>query len=158
MEIVLSIAVADHFFQHKTYLVHKLSALAIDFFKVRNYSLDLDTITISFIFVKSRPGYEDWYKEKSPRYVSFKTGKSRLTGEIYEIKKRFSYDIKFSDELLDRFKIASDMDSMKMIARETLASVYKLDVLVRRINGFDKRKFVADLQEFFDHELGNLIE
>jgi len=154
MEVSLNVAVVDQSVpQHKLNLIQDLSASAKAFFRDSSYSSEVETIAISFLLVNSQPGYEDWHKEKSPRYVAFKTVKSRLTGETYDVSKRFDYDIKFSDELIESFSNTSDEESIKIIAEETLASLNKLDKLSKKVKDFDKEKFRADLQKFFGQQM-----
>lgn len=148
MEVALGIAVTENSVIHKCAVIHNLSNSLKDFFSNKTYGGDVEKIFIGFILVSSKPGYEDWYKEKKPRYTFYKSTTSRLTGETIEVNKLFCYEIAFSDELIVKFINGTDESSLKLVALEILKSLGKLDKLPKKIKDFDKDSFTKDFTHF----------
>lgn len=139
----------------KSYLVQKVSDNLETFLKNRSYGEDVETFLIGFVGIKTKPGYEEWYKERKPKYIDYRLTKSRLTGLPLETIKQYSYDIKFDYELYDEFVNGTEEESSKLLARKILESFSHLDKLPKKIKDFDKDKFKSDLEEFFKSQ--NLI-
>jgi hypothetical protein len=153
MEVKIIVTVTESLVSHKISVIHNLSDLLKSFFSNRNYGEDVLKILIGFILVTDRKGYEDWYKERRPKYIQRKSVKSKLTGEIHEINNTFNYEIKLSDEQVNKFASGSDTDSIKLIANEIIGSLYKLDHLPKKAKDFDKLAFKEDIKHF----LSNLL-
>ncbi|MBY0067110.1 MULTISPECIES: hypothetical protein [Empedobacter] len=119
------------------------------FLKNRSYGEDVETFLIGFVAIKTKPGYEEWYKERKPKYIDYRLTKSRLTGLPLETIKQYSYDIKFDYELYDEFVNGTEEESSKLLARKILDSFSHLDKLPKKIKDFDKDKFKSDVEEFF---------
>lgn len=133
----------------KSYLVQKISDNLENFLKNRSYGEDVETFLIGFVAIKTKPGYEEWYKERKPKYIDYRLTKSRLTGLPLETIKQYSYDIKFDYELYDEFVNGTEEESSKLLARKILDSFSHLDKLPKKIKDFDKEKFKSDVEEFF---------
>lgn len=133
----------------KSYLVQKISDNLENFLKNRSYGEDVETFLIGFVAIKTKPGYEEWYKERKPKYIDYRLTKSRLTGLPLETIKQYSYDIKFDYELYDEFVNGTEEESCKLLARKILDSFSHLDKLPKKIKDFDKEKFKSDVEEFF---------
>lgn len=133
----------------KSTLIQEVSDDLGSYLKNRNYGDDIEVFLIGFVGVKTKPGYEDWYKERKPRYVDYKQSKNRLTGLVMETIKEYSYDIKFDNELYDKFVNSSDEDSKKLLVEKILESFEHLDKLPKKVKDFDKEKFKTDVEEFF---------
>ena len=56
---------------------------------------------IGAIIVKTKSGYEDWFKMRKPKYIDYKKTKNRLTGEEMEIIKSFSFVLTSSNLNID---------------------------------------------------------
>jgi hypothetical protein len=138
--------------EKKSHLVQDISNNLQDFLKNKNYGEDIEVFLIGFLGVKTKPGYEDWYKEKKPRYVDYKQSKNRITGEMMEVIKNYSYDIKFDYELYDEFVDGTDEESRKLLAKKILESFEHLDKLPKKVKDFDKEKFKADVEKFFKEQ------
>lgn len=133
----------------KSNLVQEISNDLQLLLKNKTYGADIQTFLIGFLAVKTKPGYEDWYKAKKPKYVDYKQSKNRITGELMEIFKNYGYDIKFDNELYDEFVQSSDEESKKLLAKEILKSFAYLDKLPKKVKDFDKEKFTVDIERFF---------
>jgi len=133
----------------KSTLIQEVSDDLGSYLKNRNYGDDIGVFLIGFVGVKTKPGYEDWYKERKPRYVDYKQIKNRLTGLVMETIKEYSYDIKFDNELYDKFVNSSDEDSKKLLVEKILESFLHLDKLPKKVKDFDKEKFKTDVEKFF---------
>lgn len=138
----------------KSYLVQKVSDNLETFLKNRSYGEDVETFLIGFVAIKTKPGYEEWYKERKPKYIDYKVIKS-FTNQPIEIRKKYGYDIKFDYELYDEFVNGTEEESSKLLARKILESFSHLDKLPKKIKDFDKDKFKSDVEEFFESQ--NLI-
>ncbi|WP_312555286.1 hypothetical protein [Empedobacter brevis] len=133
----------------KSNLIQDISDNLESFLKNKNYGEDVETFLIGFVGVKTKPGYEEWYKERKPKYIDYRLTKSRLTGLPLETIKQYSYDIKFDYELYDEFVNGTEEESSKLLARKILESFSHLDKLPKKIKDFDKDKFKSDVEEFF---------
>jgi len=136
----------------KANLIQSISNDLESFLKNKNYGSDIETFYIGFIGIKTKVGFDNYYKERSPKYIDYKQTKNRLTGIVIEISKEYSYDIKFDNELYDEFVNSSDEESKKLLARKILESFEHLDKLPKKIKDFDKEKFKADVEEFFKEQ------
>jgi len=133
----------------KSNLINEISDNLESFLIHKNYGADIETFLIGFVGIKTKPGYEEWYKERKPRYIDHKLTKSRLTGLPLETFKQYSYDIKFDYDLYDEFVTSSDEESKKLLARKILDSFVHLDKLSKKVVDFDKEKFKSDVEQFF---------
>lgn len=151
MEIQLKISVHDNTVQpNKVALVYSLSSEMNDFFYRKDYGDDVKKIEIGFLIVLDRPGYENWYKVKKPKYTEYKKTKDKLIGEDVIIEKTFSYEIRFSEEQLYKFTGGDDQLSKEVLISEILKSLSNLDKLPKTIVSFDKEKFKEDLELFLN--------
>lgn len=138
--------------EKKSHLIQDISNDIQEILKEKNYGDDIETFLIGFLGVKTKIGYEDWYKEKKPKYVDYKQTKNRFTGEMMEIIKEYGYDIKFDNELYDEFVNGTDEESKNLLARKILESFAHFDKLPKKIKDFDKEKFKVDVEEFFKEQ------
>ncbi|TLX23342.1 hypothetical protein FE904_22370 [Chryseobacterium indologenes] len=133
----------------KSDIVQNISNNLEELLKNKSYGSDIETFLIGFLCVKTKSGYEDWYKENKPKYIDYKKTKNRLTGEVMEIVKKYGYDIKFDYELYDEFVNASDEDSKSIFVKKLLESFSHLDKLPKKVQDFDKERFKTDVEDFF---------
>ena len=133
----------------KSDIIQKVSDDLGNYLKNKNYGSDIETFLIGFVGIKTKPGYEEWYKERKPKYIDYKASKNRITGLPMEIIKTYSYDIKFDYDLYDEFVEASDENSKKILILKILDSFTHLDKLPKKIKNFDAEKFKSDIEIFF---------
>lgn len=138
----------------KSNLIQEISDNLESFLKNKNYGKDVETFLIGFVGIRTKPGYEEWYKERKPKYIDYKVIKS-FTNQPIEIRKKYGYDIKFDYELYDEFVNGTEEESSKLLARKILDSFSHLDKLPKKIKDFDKEKFKSDVEEFF--KINNLL-
>lgn len=149
MKVIITLEI-DRDAERQSYLINYLSKDLEGYFDDRNYGQDLQTLFIGCICIKTKPGYEEWYKKRKPKYIEYKKSKSRITGQEIEIIKTYSYDIKIDNDDYDEFISVSDEDCKKILAREILQSLSYLDLLTKKIKDFDNEKFKEDMRVFFD--------
>lgn len=136
----------------KTNLIQEISDNLEFFLKNKSYGEDIGTFYIGFVGVKTKIGYEHFFKERKPKYIDYRLTKNRLTGLPLETIKQYGYDIKFDHELYDEFVNGTDEESKKLLARKILESFAHFDKLPKKIKDFDKEKFKADVEEFFKEQ------
>lgn len=152
MDFSLIVAVAEESTAKKTSLVYQLSKSLNEFFQGKDYGSDVLSVTIGFIMVKTKPGYENWYQEKKPKYLNFKKYKSKLNGDEVELNKAFQYEIKLDDETLNLLLTSSDDIGKRIIACSILASLDKFETLLTKKRSFNPILFESDLQRFFENQ------
>lgn len=136
----------------KSFKVQEISSGLEIFLKKKSYGKDIEAFLISFVAVKTKPGYEKFFKERKPKYIDYKAGKNRITGEPMETIKEYSYDLKFDDELYDEFVNSADEECKKLVAKKILESFQYLQNLPTKVKDFDKEKFIADVKQFFKNQ------
>jgi hypothetical protein len=143
----------DNSAEKKAKSIIELSQKITYFFKDKSYGDDLEEVSIGIICIKTKIGYEEWYKLRKPKYISYKKTKNKLTGVEYIVSKSFSYDIKIDNELYNSFIDSNELDGLKILAREILNSFSNFNSLPKKeVKEFDKDKFYTDLESFFDKE------
>ncbi len=118
-------------------------------FSSKSYGNDVKEIEIAAIIVKMYPGYEAWHKPKRPKYYEYRY--SHLIPEnppvIYN--KRFTIEIRFSNEVYDKYLKSTGDESDAIIAREFYQALTLLDKLPKRLKDFDKKRFKKDVETLF---------
>jgi Immunity protein 44 len=135
----------------KSKIVRSLSDNIKDYLKGKNYGEVIQHFFIGCICIKTRPGYEKWYKARKPRYKETDNIKL-LDGSVKELIGVFTYDIKLDYE---KFVNSSDNDSEKLIVLELLNSFSNFDSLPKKVKNFDKNSLKSDLEYYFKQQ--NLI-
>ena len=124
-------------------------------FLLNDYGPDVQNIAIVIILIKTRPGYEKWYKVRQPKYIEYLSGYSVITGEpkLWEWKKRYAIEVRFDDSLFEEFIESNEEEANHILARETLKALDLLDKLPKRLKHFDKERFKNDVAVYY-HEQG----
>ena len=154
MEFTITIE-ADLEAEKKINLIINLSNNLKEYFKNRTFGKDISTVLIGCICIKTKVGYEEWYKQRKPKYVDFKITKSKITNEVFEVKNTYSYYIKLDDESYNTFINSTDEESKKLLVSEILTSLSNFDTLPNKVKDFDKEKFKADMKAYFNEQ--NLV-
>ncbi|MCD6011277.1 MAG: hypothetical protein K0Q79_1139 [Flavipsychrobacter sp.] len=84
-----------------------------------NYGADIEHYFIGFICIKTPPGYEEWYKNRRPRYRELAKTKG-LDGSVIETKRIYSYDIKIENAEYDKFISLSDELTLRVFSVENI--------------------------------------
>lgn len=117
-----------------------------------DYGKDVKSIVIITILVKTRKGYEEWYKIRKPKFISHKIIENPSIGLRKEINKEFVTETRYDNELYDTFLKATDKVSKEILAQELLKSLSNLDALPKKVKDFDKERFRADMEAFFKEQ------
>lgn len=134
----------------KSSLIINLSEDLKTFFSEKHYGEGVLNFFIGCICIKTKPGYEEWYKIRKPRYKALTIIKDvGQVGNNVEIKNSFSIDIKIDNGLYDTFISSLDVESSRILASEILKSLSYLDALPKKIKDFDKERFKSDMEKFF---------
>ncbi len=132
----------------KSNIIISFSESLEDFLANKDYGNDIRNFFIGCICVMERPGYEDWFKVRKPRYQTISKVKL-LDGSIREQNGVFTYDIKLD---FDMFVSATEEESKRILALEILNSLSNLDALPKKVKNFDKERFKSDIEAFFKSE------
>jgi hypothetical protein len=120
-----------------------------DFIRARNYGSGIEHFTVGLIAIKSRPGYEGWYKQRRPRF--HKVQKFRAPGQptVKEFHNCYSYDVKLSDGEIDQFVVSGE-SAIKIFAQRFVSSLANLESSSMKKRHFDFKAFQEDLRCFVD--------
>ncbi len=135
---------------HKSRLIRQLSDEIEIFLNEKEYGEEIQNYLLGCICIKTKEGYEGWYKTRKPKYTKYKKVVNQLTGEEMEISKTFENDFKIDNKLYEVFIDSSDEVSNKILAKEILNSLSNLDSLPKKVKKFDKEKFRYDFRLFFE--------
>ncbi|MEO4005276.1 hypothetical protein [Flavobacterium sp. CAU 1735] len=149
MELKITLEI-DSAAQHKAATINSLSQELNSFFEDKNYGEDIQSILIGCICVKTKMGYEDWFKIRKPNYISYKKTKNRLTGVEMEISKTLECDFKLDDELYDSFVLSNDEEGVKMILIEMIKAFEQSIELPKKVKDFNKDLFLSDIKLFYN--------
>jgi hypothetical protein len=133
-------------------LVKELSTLTNKFYLGKFYGNDLKSLRLIFILIKTKQGYEEWFKVRKPKYTEYNVIET-FSGQKIEINKEFAIEYRIDNEIYDSFLKATDGDSKKILAQEILNSLSNLDALPKKVKDFDKKAFINDLEIFLTKEI-----
>lgn len=152
MNIEVKVNEIDAGIESKLSVVESLSYEINLEFKNKFYGGSIDNFVLICILIKTKPGYEDWYIPRKPKYIDYKLYKNKLTGQELEIKNQYTIEFKIDYELYDEFAKSTDENSKKVLAKKILESLNHLEKLPKKINDFDKESFRKDLSIFFEEK------
>lgn len=135
---------------HKASLIQELSTDINRFLDKKYYGRDILKYLLGCICVKTKVGYEDWFKIRKPKYTDYKKAINKLTGLEMEIIKTFENDFKLDNDIYEEFVALSDEVSYKILAREILNSLTNLDSLPKKVKDFNKEAFKNDMKFYFE--------
>lgn len=136
--------------EQKSNLIYAMSEALETYLNSKVYGTDILNYFIGFICIKTKLGYEDWYKIRRPKYKEIEKIKS-TKGTLIEIKGVFSHDIKIDNEEYDKFISVSDKESRKILESKILTSIAELK-LPKKVKDFDKERFRQDLEDYFKEQ------
>jgi hypothetical protein len=152
MKIEIRVNESDIEASHKLEVVESLSNQFASFFERKDYGSGVKSILIICILVKTKPGYEDWFKVRRPKFTEYKLLENKITGYKKVIEKEFAYEIRIDHNDFDEFISQYDKVSKKILALRVLDSLSNLDKLPKKVKDFDKERFNADIQDFFQKQ------
>jgi len=128
--------------------VHSFVDHLSEFIRARYYGSGIEHFTIGLVVIRSRPGYEDWFKQRKPRFRKIQKLKMP-NGAVTELHNCYSYDIKLSDAEIDRF-IASGESALKLFCQKFISSLITFESPSMKKRDFDLRAFREDVKGFID--------
>ncbi len=128
-----------------------VDALAIRISK-RNYGSAIENFTVGLICIKTEVGYEEWNKERKPRFRSLEKVKL-LTGQELELKNTYTYDIKLNNEEVDAF-ISCNNKAVRIFCDRLIKSFIHFKSSSMKKRDFKADEFGMDVEKFID-EISN---
>lgn len=119
-----------------------------EFIRSRNYGAGVERFTIGLVVIKTRPGYENWFKQRKPRFQKIQKIQM-LDQSVVELHNCYSYDIKLSDDEIDKF-IASGESAIQLFCQRFISSLINFESPSMKKRDFDLRAFRDDVQSFID--------
>lgn len=108
------------------------------------YGNIVNEIYIGIILIKTRPGYEKWFKERKLKFKASQILRNQLY-QLIELKNILSFDIKFEDDELYHISTLTDFEFMNYFKIKINNSFVKLQKLPRAAANFDYKKFISDV-------------
>ena len=128
--------------------VHSFVDRLSEFIRARDYGYGIEHFTIGLVVIRSRPGYDGWFKQRKPRFR--KVQKLQMPGRTAtELHNCYSYDIKLSDVEIDKF-IESGESAIKLFCQKFISSLANLESPTMKKRDFDLLAFRDDVQGFID--------
>ncbi len=137
------LAIIGNIDQNKSNLIIKLSDRMECFFKDKHYGKDIKSITIGIVCVS--PQFEQFFKEKKPKYTKGKKVTSP-DGIPFTLEDNFEYSIKIN---FDSFKNANEKEAEIILAKELSKSLIVLEQMKAKIKDFNLDIFKSDFIDYF---------
>lgn len=130
--------------QKKLSSLRELSKAISLFLSEKHYGDGVKNFFIGVICIKTRPGYEEWYKPRKPNYKDFEMVEVKV--DIYEkVIGIFTYDLKLDYEKIRR---GEENDNLDYLVHLIISSLDNLDKIPKKIKNFDRQKIKEDLNSF----------
>lgn len=123
----------------KSPLIHDLADDLSNFISPFDFGAGIERILIGFVCILTQPGYENWYKERKPRF----TKADRI----------FCFDIKIDGEKYESFVASTDNESKKLLATEILNGLNKIDEIPKNIKDFNRDLFKMKVTEYLKENI-----
>ncbi len=131
--------------KHKTGILHDLSIEMGNFLRERDYGQSIQSYVIGLTCVLVPTGYQTLFKQKKPVYVKDKVKSNRFTTEDIRLHKIFIDDIVLTPSEYEDFVSGTNSESLKIVAKRILNTMSNLDMLLKKVNDFDKDAFKQDM-------------
>jgi len=122
-----------------------------DFIRTRHYGQGIEHFTIGVIVIRSKPGYEEWFKERKPRFRRVEKIQ-RINQSALELHNSYCYDIQLSDEEIDSF-VVSAKSAVRVFCQKLIASLTKLESSSMKKRDFNTAAFTEDVEKFIKERL-----
>jgi len=134
-------------------VIKEYSTFIAKFLSDKDYGNGLESLRLIFILIKTKKGYEEWFRTRKPKFTEHNILET-FSGEKIEIIKEFAIESRIDNDSYDNFLMATETESRKILAQEILNSLSNLDALPKKVKDFDKEKFKSDVEQFFkEHDL-----
>ena len=128
--------------------VHAFVDRLAEFIRTRDYGSAVEHFTIGLVVIRLRPGYEDWFKQRKPRFR--KVEKLQMSDQsVVEFHNCYSYDIKLSDDEIDQFVVSGE-SAIKLFCQRFISSLANFESPSMKKRDFDLRAFREDVQGFIN--------
>ncbi len=152
MEFKIRINELDEIISHKLGSVGSFSEIINEHFSPLSYGNGVNSIVLIIILIRTKPGYEKWYKVRKPKFIEHKVIENKLTGCCKIIEKEFVIETRLDFDDFDNFLNSSETLGKKILASEILKSLSNLDSLPKKVKDFDKERFMKDMKTFFNEQ------
>ncbi|XCN74534.1 MAG: hypothetical protein Q3M24_07255 [Candidatus Electrothrix aestuarii] len=147
MEFGIGMEIEEEAFQSGS-CIHRFVDNLSEYIRERDYGSGIEHFTIGLVVIRSKPGYEDWFKQRKPLFR--KIQKIQIPGQdITEFYNCYSYDIKLSDAEIDRF-IESGESAINLFCQKFISSLINFDSPSMKKRDFDLCAFREDVLGFID--------
>lgn len=116
------------------------------FLELSDYGSGVEHFTIGLVAIKSRPGYEEWFKQRKPRHKKEQNIKMP-DGSTLTLKNTYSYDIKLSNEEIESFAKSSE-NAIEIFNTKFFASLANFESPSMKKRDFDLAKFTSDIGHY----------
>lgn len=138
----------DHEVHDRGSDVHAFVDRLSEYIATRDYGPGVEYFAVGLIVIRSKLGYENWFKQRKPRFQ--KAQKMIIPGQpALELHNCFCYDIKLSNEEIDDFA-ASKESAIKLFGQRFLASLANFESPSMKKRNFDLQAFRKDVKDFVD--------
>lgn len=149
MELTFLVTEVDQIaYESLVVVVNKISSICNHYFRDKDYGSNLKHYILGVMAVKSKPGYEEWFKVKKPKYVEHKLYKNPHTGEENEIICEFSSEFKLNDEEFDLFLGGNSIERTRLVAHKLLQHISEVKI-PKKVKDFDRTRFQSDMASLF---------
>lgn len=119
------------------------------FIRSRYYGTGVEHFTIGLIVIRSRPGYEAWFKQRKPLFRKIQKIQILTDQSVMELHNCYSYDIKLSDEEIDKFVVSGE-SAIKLFCQRFISSLSNFESPSMKKRDFDLPAFRDDVQSFIN--------
>ena len=147
MNFSLTLSVTEPFFAAKQSVIMELSEELKEYYIDRQFGESVQEILFGLIIVLDRPGYEEWHQPRRPRYIN-KDVKSRLTGEILQIRKHLSMEMRLSQDVIGDILAATVNDAKSILIKIISVHLKSIRKLPAGAHDFSIKDFISDLDKF----------
>jgi len=148
MEFEFTFNEIDQEAMHRNADAEYITEILNNFLCKMDYGKDILSYQIICICVRTRPGYEDWFKARKPKYITSEIIENEFTSEKTEIKNQFIQEIKLDNAGYEYLISCSKEESHKYLIAEILRSIDDLRNMPKKIKNFDKGNLISDLKRY----------
>lgn len=131
-------------YSHFVPIINELENQLNDVFKREKYGNAVNEIYIGIILINTRPGYEQWFKERKLKFKASQILRNQLN-QLIELKNVLSYDIKFEDSELNYILTLTNHEFKNYFKSKLKNSFVILQKLPKAASKFDYKKFISDV-------------
>jgi hypothetical protein len=127
----------------RSHLVAELSNHLTHYFSERDYGDDVENVFIGVICMRIWPGFEAFAKVRSPKHVVHKEV-DLIGGGKRKYTNLFTFDVRLEERAYQDFVTGSVETAAAVLVSTLTESIFKIDLLPKRVVSFEKERFKAD--------------